>query len=64
MESDGYGIFCGYVSPVCKLVWVQGGGETGFDVSQNQFLKALGNDWGEAGGGCSSRQSDVAECRV
>ena len=50
MESDGYCVVGGSVSPVCKLVCVQGGGETGFDVSQNQFLKALGDDWGECYG--------------
>ena len=48
MDSSGHGIFCGSVSPIHKLVRVQGGG-AGFDASQNQFLKALSDDWGEYG---------------
>lgn len=44
MESTGYGVFGGSVSPICKLVWGQSRGEMGSDVPQNQFLKALGDD--------------------
>ena len=47
VESGGYCILSGSIWPVCKLMWVEGGGETGFDVFQYQFFKALCDDWGE-----------------
>lgn len=47
VESRVYGVLSGSISPVSKLVWVEGGWQEQHDVIMDQFFEALHHHGGE-----------------